>query len=126
MKKYILFILAALVFASSLAAQGVRITPKAAQNLLAADKNVILVDVRTLEEHIAGRSPGSVLLPYDQITAASAAKIIGSKDRTVIVYCRSGRRSQIAATALNSLGYSKVYDLGSIGAWPYGTIQGRP
>jgi rhodanese-related sulfurtransferase len=126
MKKYMFMVLAALVLASSLAAQGARITPKAARDLLAKDKNAILVDVRTLEEFVAGRIPASVLLPYDQIDATTAAKTIGPKDRAVIVYCRSGRRSQIAAAALKSLGYSRVYDLGSIGAWPYGTIQGKP
>ncbi len=126
MKKYIMVVLAALGLALVLPAQGVRITPKAARDLLATDKNAILVDVRTLEEFVAGRIPGSILLPYDQITAATAAKTIGAKDRPVIVYCRSGRRSQVAAASLASLGYSKVYDLGSIGAWPYGTIQGKP
>jgi rhodanese-related sulfurtransferase len=126
MKKYILLILAALSLAASLPAQVVKITPKAARDLLTKDKNAILVDVRTLEEFVAGRIPSSVLLPYDQIDAASAAKTIGPKDRVVIVYCRSGRRSQIAASTLKSLGYSKVYDLGSIGTWPYGTIQGKP
>ena len=103
------------------------ISPKAVRDLLASNKEALLIDVRTLEEFIAGRIAGSVLLPYDQINAASAAAAIGpNKDRTVIVYCRSGRRSEIAAATLASLGYRKVLDLGGIGSWPYGTISGQP
>ena len=108
-------------------AKPVLISPKAARELLASGKEVLLLDVRTLEEFVAGRIAGSVLLPYDQITAASAAALIGpNKERTVIVYCRSGRRSEIAAATLASLGYRKVLDLGGIGSWPYGTIKGVP
>jgi len=109
------------------AAKPALINPKAARELLAGDKTSLLLDVRTLEEFIAGRIAGSVLLPYDRITAASAAALIGpNKDRTVIVYCRTGRRSEIAAAALVSLGYRKVLDLGGIVSWPYGTIKGEP
>jgi len=109
------------------AAKPALISPKAARELLASDKTSLLLDVRTLEEFIAGRIAGSVLLPYDRITAASAAALIGpNKDRTVIVYCRTGRRSEIAAAALISLGYRKVLDLGGIVSWPYGTIKGEP
>ena len=134
MKKLIiaLFVMIALAATGQAQPQGqtakpALISPKAARDLLASGKDALLVDVRTLEEFVAGRIAGSVLLPYDQITAASAATLIGlNKDRTVIVYCRSGRRSEIAAATLASLGYRKVLDLGGIGAWPYGTISGQP
>jgi len=135
MKKYVLVLITALIIAGPTQAQvqtqtavkAAPITPKAAKDLLAAKKDVILLDVRTLEEFVAGRIEGSVLLPYDEITAANAALFIGpNKDRTIIVYCRTGRRSAIASATLVSLGYRKVLDLGGIVSWPYATIKGEP
>ena len=124
---FVMIALAAAVQAQAQAAKPALIGPKAARDLLAGNKDAILIDVRTLEEFVAGRIAGSVLLPYDQITAASAAATIGpNKERTVIVYCRTGRRSEIAAATLAALGYRKVLDLGGIGSWPYGTISGQP
>lgn len=136
MKKFMMVLVAATFMAGAGSAQvqaqpqatrPALINPKTARDLLASGKDLVLLDVRTLEEFVAGRIAGSVLLPYDQITAASAAALIGpNKDRTVIVYCRTGRRSEIAAAALVSLGYRNVLDLGGIVSWPYGTIKGDP
>jgi rhodanese-related sulfurtransferase len=126
MNKLILVLSLAVVVASSAFSQVSKIAPKRARELLASDKNAILLDVRTLEEFTAGRIQGSILFPYDEIDQASATKIIGPKDRTIIVYCRSGRRSEIAAAALASLGYTKIFDLGAISSWPYGMIRGMP
>ena len=42
------------------------------------------------------------------------------KDRPYILYCRSGRRSAEAAHKLDELGYTQLYDVGSLIGWPYG------
>ena len=42
------------------------------------------------------------------------------KNTEIVVYCRSGRRSAIAAETLISLGYAKIYDLGAVSSWTYG------
>jgi len=102
------------------------ITPKDAKTRLTADKSIVLLDVRTLQEFVEGYIEGAVLLPYDQIDEKSAAAVIGTRQTTVFVYCRSGNRSAIAATALLKLGYTKVFDLGGIISWPYGTVKGIP
>jgi len=137
MKKYLMILTAALILTGSAHAQvqtqdktpvkATIISPKTARDLLTARKDIVLLDVRTLEEFVAGRIEGSVLLPYDEITAASAARLIGpSKARTVIVYCHTGRRSGIAAATLVSLGYKNILDLGGIISWPYATVKGEP
>ena len=133
MKKLALILISALILAGSLhaqtsasAAKALPISPKAVKDLLASGKEFVLLDVRTFEEFVASRIQGSVLLPYDQITAATAAKTIGAKDKTVVVYCRTGHRSGIAAATLVSLGYTKVLDMGGILSWPYATIAGEP
>jgi rhodanese-related sulfurtransferase len=116
-----------MVLAFSAQAQVSRIAPKMLKEMLDAKSDLVIIDVRTLEEYKEGHIGGALLLPYDQINAASVAKAIGGdKNRTVIVYCRSGRRSEIAAQSLTSLGYKKVFDLGANSVWPYGIHKGPP
>lgn len=73
-----------------------------------------LIDVRTAQEFAEGRIPGASLLPYDQIGPGNPDL---PKDSLVIVYCRSGRRSAIAAQALKQLGYTDIADFGGISSW---------
>lgn len=122
MKKPAIVALAAVLgLGGALGAQ--TITPAKAKALLETDKSAVLLDVRTLQEFADGHISGAVLLPYTDIDAASAAKAIPAKDTVVVVYCRSGRRSAIAATSLRNLGYKTVWDLGGIIDWPYGVVK---
>lgn len=73
-----------------------------------ADNNYIIVDVRTEEEYNEGHVQGAVLIPYDEIDE----KVSLDKNKTILVYCRSGRRSNMAYETLKKLGY-EVYDLGA-------------
>ena len=57
-----------------------------------------------------------MLLPYDQVEQ-KAASLLPDKDKPIIVYCRSGRRSAIAAVTLRGLGYKDVKDFGGISRW---------
>ena len=50
----------------------------------------------------------------------TAAELIPSKDSPALVYCRSGVRSRQAAEKLVKMGYTQVYNLGSLVGWPYG------
>lgn len=95
------------------------ISPERARELLSA--GAIALDVRTADEYADGHLPSAVLLPYDEITAETAARALPSLDAPAVVYCRSGRRSAVAAASLRRLGYTRVYDLGGIHRWPYGT-----
>jgi len=63
-----------------------------------------------------------VLLPLDDIPQ-QAESVLPDKDATIIIYCRSGRRSAIAAEELLNMGYKNVYDLGGILDWPYETTS---
>ena len=86
----------------------------------------LLIDVRTREEHDAGYIPGSVLLPrgllefrilndefWDEEGLYSPLK-----DELIILYCRSGNRSALAAESLEKLGFSNVYTLtGGFNGW---------
>ncbi|OHE63187.1 MAG: hypothetical protein A2Z99_16355 [Treponema sp. GWB1_62_6] len=87
--------------------------------LAAPDSSVLIVDVRTREEFDEGHIPDSLLFPYDLIEASAKdfSALAGSPDRSIVVYCRSGRRSAIAAESLVKLGYANVADLGPLAAW---------
>ena len=81
---------------------------------LMANGSVLLLDVRTQEEFDAGHIPGAVLAPYDALQTAFAEP---DKNRPIVVYCRSGRRSAIAAETLSRMGYADIADFGSIDSW---------
>jgi len=80
-------------------------------------EEVIILDVRTQGEYDEGHIPGAVLLPDSEV-AQRAEEILPNKGQTILVYCRSGRRSALAAEALAKLGYTDVYDFGGIIDWP--------
>ena len=71
--------------------------------------NYIIIDVRTKEEYDELHVKDSINIPYDEITKETDI----DKNKIILVYCRSGKRSNMAYQTLNSLGY-EVYDLGSI------------
>ncbi|MDH4328904.1 MAG: rhodanese-like domain-containing protein [Nitrospira sp.] len=81
-------------------------------------KGFILVDVRSPEEHLAGSIPGTDL-NIDFRDIQSRHREIGAQlEDHIVVYCQSGRRSNIAAETLADLGYRHVYNVeGSMNAW---------
>ncbi|MCL2158811.1 MAG: rhodanese-like domain-containing protein [Oscillospiraceae bacterium] len=97
-----------------------RITPEEAHDLMQSAEDFILLDVRTAAEHGEQRIPGSVLLPYDEIEGRAKAEL-PDKNALILVYCRSGRRSETAAKQLVDMGYANVYDFGGIIEWKYDT-----
>ena len=72
--------------------------------------NVQLLDVRTLEEHMEGHIPESMLINVKDENFASCVDDLLNKEKKVAVYCRSGRRSRTAAEILVKKGF-KVYNL---------------
>lgn len=84
--------------------------------------NVIILDVRTREEYQSGYIEDSFNLPLGTIESG-IQKITSDKDAVLLVYCRSGNRSKVAARELTELGYTNVYDFGGIVDWTYGIIE---
>ena len=91
-----------------------------AKELLDTEPGCVLLDVREEEEFITGHAIDAVLLPVDELTDETALDAIPSLDTPVLVYCRSGYRSNVAAHKLEDFGYTRIYDLGSLIGWPYG------
>lgn len=95
-----------------------QITQKEAKSIMDSTEDYILLDVREQDEFDEGHIPGAILLPYTEIDE-KAEKILPDKDKLILVYCRSGRRSKIASEKLSKLGYANVKEFGGIIDWPY-------
>ena len=87
-----------------------------AEGIELAEKNpdAVIVDVRRDDEYKTGHIPGAVLLTMETITAETAAKVLPAKNQMILIYCRSGRRSKIAAQNLLDLGYTNLIEFGGI------------
>lgn len=96
------------------------ITAEEAKQLMDSEENYIILDTRTQEEYDEKRIPGAILIPYDQILE-KAESVLTDKDQLILVYCRSGRRSKLAAEDLVKLGYTNIREFGGIIDWPYET-----
>lgn len=79
----------------------------------AVAKGALLLDVRTPDEFAAGHLDGAVNIPVDDL-----ARRLGEvpREREIVVYCRSGRRSAAAAEVLRGRGQA-VIDLGAMSNW---------
>jgi rhodanese-related sulfurtransferase len=73
-----------------------------------------LIDVRAEHEWEAGRIPGATHLPLDQL-AARAGEV--DRERPVVLYCRGGNRSTMAAAALTDAGYDAAKLVEGIVGW---------
>ncbi|TFG82788.1 MAG: rhodanese-like domain-containing protein [Spirochaetales bacterium] len=91
--------------------------PDLARLLAEESSGLLLLDVRTQEEFLAGHIPGAILAPYDALI--SSFKEMDTA-RPIVVYCQSGRRSGLAKSTLTSMGYTNVSDFGGIPNWKAG------
>ena len=99
-----------------------QITAQKAKELMDTETDYIILDVREQDEFDQGHIPGAILIPYTQIEQ-QAKQVIPQKDKMILVYCRSGRRSKIASEVLAMLGYTNVKEFGGIIDWPYEIVK---
>ena len=95
-----------------------QITAENAKKIMDSGEEHIILDTREQDEFDEGHIPGAILIPYTEIEN-KAKEMLPDKDKLILVYCRSGRRSKIAAEALSKLGYTNVKEFGGIIDWPY-------
>jgi len=97
------------------------ITAEQAKKIMDTETNITIVDVREPSEYATGHIKNAMLLSVGDI-AKLAATALPDKGAKILVYCRSGRRSKVAAEALIALGYTNVLDFGGISNWPYEVV----
>ena len=93
-----------------------------AKALMDSESGYIIIDARTQEEYDQGHIPSAIMIPEYEI-ADRAEKELPDKDQLILVYCRSGRRSKIAAEELVKLGYTNVKEFGGIIDWEYDIVK---
>jgi len=99
-------------------AEYVRITPEEAFLMMSDDGDVVILDVRTEDEYNSGHIQNAILIPHGEIRGRAESEL-PDKNQVILVYCRSGARSETAAGELIDMGYTNVYDFGGIINWPY-------
>ena len=99
-----------------------QISPEEAKNLMETETDYVILDVRTAEEYAEGHIPNAVNLNHEDVPSKAEA-LLTDKEALILVYCRSGRRSKIAAEALVELGYTNVKEFGGIINWPYEIVK---
>lgn len=117
--KYVVMVLVVIGLAMSFMSRGDSkglVSYEELQQKLTDKAPIVLLDVRTQEEFNNGHIPGALLLPYDEIDQ-KAAQLLPEKEKKIIIYCRSGRRSAIAKDSLEALGYTNVKDFGGMNRW---------
>lgn len=72
----------------------------------------LVVDVRTPAEYTQGHLPNAINIPYDQLRQR-IAELGEDRTRAIVLYCRTGRRSEIARQTLRELGFTKVFNGGA-------------
>ena len=100
----------------------VNITAQQAKKIMDSREGYIILDTRTQEEYDESHIPGAILIPYDEITEKAEA-VLTDKKQLILVYCRSGRRSKLAAEDLVKLGYTNIKEFGGIIDWPYEVVK---
>lgn len=125
MKKLILILLAMMLLTacgqaneSDQGAVYMNITAEEAKEIMDNQEGYIILDVRTQEEYDEGHIPGAILISNTEIEER-AEEVLTDKDQLILVYCRSGRRSKMAAEILVELGYTNIREFGGILDWPY-------
>ena len=93
-----------------------------AKAIMDSESGYIIIDARTQEEYDEGHIPGAILIPEYEI-ADRAESELPDKKQLILVYCRSGRRSKIAAEELAKLGYTNVKEFGGIIDWEYEVVK---
>lgn len=71
---------------------------------------VTVLDVRTAAEYAAGHVPGARNISHDELPAR-LDELAALRDEPIVLYCRSGRRTQLAEDVLRKAGFTKLLHL---------------
>ena len=93
-----------------------------AKAIMDSESGYIILDVREQYEYDEGHIPDAILIPYGEIADRAENELL-DKNQLILVYCRSGRRSKIAAEELVKLGYTNVKEFGGIIDWEFETVK---
>jgi rhodanese-related sulfurtransferase len=82
----------------------------------ANDQAALILDVRTAEEFADAHIDGALNIPVQELQQRYV-ELGQDKQQSIIIYCRSGARSAMAARMLSQLGFTRVKDIGAMSNW---------
>ena len=94
--------------------------PQLAKRLV-QEEGALVLDVRTWAEYELGHVDNALQIPHDELEKRIQEVVDaqgGDKNKPIVTYCRSGRRSGIAKEILTKHGFAKVTNLGGYDDWP--------
>ncbi len=98
--------------------KGIEISALETYQAITENPSVMIIDVRNPEEYHNRHLSNSTLIPLDALTSEIEKIPDLNKTDKIIVYCRSGNRSNQAQVILTSMGYTNVKSMsGGINAW---------
>jgi rhodanese-related sulfurtransferase len=103
-----------LLFLMACRSKGDDLSAEEVQGLI--NEGATVLDVRSPSEFRGGHLPGAMNIPVQSLRQQLGK--LEPRDRPVIVYCKSGQRSAKAKGILGDAGFTRVYNLGGMSAWP--------
>lgn len=93
------------------------VSPQQLKQLLDSDAEILVLDVRSREEHATGHIAGAVNIPHSEIPSR-LDELAAYRDKHVIVCCWAGGRAAAAKEFLRNAGFASLLDLqGHMAAW---------
>lgn len=116
MKTLLTFFLATMAAVTAYA-DSTNVTPDEAEKLLKANKEIVVLDVRTAEEFAEGHIAGAKNLDFHGDDFAKQLKAL-DKSKPYLVHCASGGRSGKTCKLMGEDKFSKIYHMnGGFSAW---------
>ena len=123
MRKLLLIICAACFLITGCGGNGYKhLSQDEAKKMIAENPDAIILDVRSEEEYEKKHIPNALLIPIDHLRIEKF-EALPDKDKTILIYCRTGRRAEDAANILAEHGYKNVYEFGGLVDWT-GAVEG--
>ena len=94
-----------------------------AVEMMKNNPDIIILDVRTQAEYEKRHIPGALLVPIEKLREGDFSAL-PDKDKTILVYCWTGRRAEDSAKILSENGYENVYEFGGLVTWT-GEVEGE-
>lgn len=108
--KNLVKLLPMLCFSTFISANTQQISPQALLKLLETSEAPLILDVRSEAEFMQGHINSAINISYEQLQTKSDL-LATHKNQPIVIYCRSGRRAQVAYQTLKAKGFTQLIDL---------------
>lgn len=107
----LILLLGAVAFAAAVVSDLGAAEAKALMAQHTGDADFVILDIRTPAEYGQGHIAGAISIDYYSPQFKSELDRL-DRDKTYLVYCRSGNRSKKALQVFNDMGFRHIYHLG--------------